>query len=151
MPNLFRTPDGHEWKPGDTLPLTLPDGTTTEGIWAGSATEEKLAGWLRPRGNQIAQSEMVTSVASKADDNGEMIWGDAPNGAHLLFIVVAPDAGKKYRLAKLVTTAANAAQIDYFRHHRSSLLGHLNPDGTIARIPPLNPPPPPPPAQGELF
>jgi hypothetical protein len=152
MPNLFRTLDGKIWKPKDSLPLTLPDGTVVEGIWAGSATEERLRDtWLRPMGNQITQSGVVTAVASKADDDGEIIWGDAPAGARLLFVLTAREPGKDYRLAKLVTTAATPAQSAYFRHDRASLFGQLKPDGNIAKVSPLEPPPPRPPAQGELF
>lgn len=152
MPNLFRTLDGKIWKPKDSLPLTLPDGTTVEGIWAGSATEERLRDtWLRPAGNQLTQSEMVAAVASKADDDDEIIWGDAPAGARLFFVLTAREPGKDYRLAKLVTTAATPAQSAYFRHDRASLFGELEPNGSLAKIPPLTPPPPAPPAQGELF
>jgi hypothetical protein len=123
-----------------------------EGIWAGSATEEKLRDtWLRPAGNQITQSTVVAAVASKADDDDEIIWGDAPAGARLFFVLTARQPGKDYRLAKLVTTAATPAQIAYFRHDRASLFGYLKPDGHIAKIPPLIPPPPKPRAQGELF
>ena len=152
MCNFFRTLDGTIRKAGEIVPLTLPDGTATSGVWAGSATEEKLhERWLRPAGNQITQSEVVAAVASKADDNGEMIWGDTPAGAHVFFLLVAPEAGKGYRLAKMVTTKATPAQIAYFRHDRSALFGCLESGGTIVKISPVDPPPPPPPAQGELF
>ena len=151
MPNLYRTLDGTERKPGTSIPFRLSDGSIVEGIWAGSATEEKLDGWLRKTGSQLAQSEAVAAVASKADGNGEMIWGDAPDGARLIFVLLSPPLGKSYRLAKMVTTAANPAQAAYFRHGRFALFGTLQPDGTIRKIPPLTPPPPDPPAQGELF
>jgi hypothetical protein len=152
MPNLFRTLDGTIHKAGETIPLTLPNGAATEGVWAGSATEEKLQQlWLRSHGNQITQSEFVAAVASKAEDNGEMIWGDAPSSARLFFVLVAPERGKSYRLAKLVTIAATPAQVAHFRHKRASLFGYLESNGTIVKVAPLDPPPPPPPAQGELF
>jgi hypothetical protein len=151
MPNLFRTHDGKIRNPSDRLSLTLADGTAVEGVWAGSATEEKLDWHLRQPGSQITQSEPVAAIATKADDNGEIIWGDAPSEARLLFVLLPPATGKNYRLARMVTTAANAAQLAYFRHPRFSLFGQLKPDGTIARIPPPQPPPPPPKAQGELF
>lgn len=151
MPNLYRTLDGRERKPSAPLPLQLADGTAVEGIWAGSATEEKLDGWLRRPGSQLAQSEPVAAIASKADDNGEMIWGEAPANARLIFVLLASPEGKSYRLAKLVTTAANPAQIAWFRHDRFVLFGTLQPDGTIRKIPPVVPPTPPNPAQGELF
>jgi hypothetical protein len=151
VPHLFRTRAGVERKPGNPIPLLLADGSSAEGIWAGSATDEKLEWWLRKAGNQIAQSEPVAAVASKADDNGEMIWGESPDGARLIFVLEASPPGKNYRLAKLVTVAATAQEAARFRHERSALFGTLQPDGTIKRIPPLTPSPPPPPAQGELF
>lgn len=152
MPNLFRTLDATIRSPKDRyLPLTLADGTTVVGVWAGSATEEKLNWHLREPGSQLTQSEPVATIASKADDNGDIIWGDAPPGAHLFFVLLPADPGKNYRLAKLVTTAATAAEAAYFRHDRFALFGKLNSDGTIVKIPPLDPPPPPPKAQGELF
>jgi hypothetical protein len=151
MPHLFRSSDDTLWKPASPIPLELADGTKTEGIWAGSAQDEKLAWWLRNPGNQLAQSGEVAEIAIEAEDTKEMIWGPAPAGARLLFVLEAAPAGKNYRLAKMVTTAADDAQIAYFRHHRFSLFGSLNPDGSIARIPPVPPPPPTPPAQGELF
>ncbi|MEP6668354.1 MAG: hypothetical protein ABJF10_04330 [Chthoniobacter sp.] len=151
MPNLFRTLDGKIWKASAPVRLTLPDGTAVEEIWAGSAQDETLdEKWLSKAGHQIAQSEIITAVASKANDNHEMIWGDAPPNARLFF-VLAPEPGKSYRLAKMVTTAVTPAQEAHFRHHRSALFGYLQPDGTMVRIPPLDPPPPPPPAQRELF
>lgn len=47
MPNLYRTLDGQERKPGTPLPFQLADGGIVEGVWAGSAMEEKLDWWLR--------------------------------------------------------------------------------------------------------
>ena len=93
MPHLYRTLEGIERKPGAPIPLLFADGSSVEGIWAGSATDEKLGWWLRKAGNQIAQSEPVAAIASKADDNGEMIWGDAPNGARLFFVLEASPPG----------------------------------------------------------
>ena len=151
MPNLFQTCAGLERKPGTPIPFHLTDGSSVEGIWAGSATDEKLEWWLRKTGNQIAQSEPVAAFASKAEDDGEMIWGDAPNGARLIFVLEVSPPGKNYRLAKLVTVAATSSQVAHFRHARSALFGTLHPNGSVQRIPPLNPPPPPPPNQGELF
>jgi len=140
-----------ERKPGTPIPLLLADGTMVEGIWAGSATQEKLEKRLRQTGNQLTQSEPVAAVASKADDNDEIVWGDVPVNARLLFVLESSPPGKTYRLAKMVTTAANAAQLAHFRHNRAALFGSLRPDGSIQRVSPLNPPPPPPPDQKELF
>jgi len=151
MPNLFRTPDGHAWKASDEIPLTLADGTKVSGIWAGSAMEEKLDWWLRPFGNQLTQSEVISEIAVKADDTKEMIWGAAPPEARLFFVLEAMAPGKNYRLAKMVTTAATPAQVAYFRHERFSLFGKLGPDGSPGKIAPLPPPPPLPKTQGELF
>jgi len=154
MPNLYRTLDGQERKPGTPLSFLSADDSLFEGVWAGSAMEEKLDWWLRKAGHQLAQSEPVAAVATKADDNGEIIWGDAPANARLIFVLEAPaldKTGRPYRLAKMVTTAATPAQAAYFRHDRSSLFGQLQPDGTIQKIAPLTPPPPAPPSQGELF
>jgi hypothetical protein len=151
MPNLYRTLDGKTRKPGTPLALQFADGSVVETVWAGSATEEKLAWWLRDSGGQLAQSEAVAAVAVKADDNGEIIWGDAPDDARLLFVLMAPPPGKHYRLAKMLTTAANPAQIAYFRHTRFCLFGTLMSNGIIQKTPPLPPPPRDPSKQGELF
>ena len=154
MPHLFRTLDGLERKPSTPIPLQLTDGRSAEGVWAGSATDEKLNGWLREPGSEIAQSEPVAAVASRADDDGEVIWEDAPAEARLIFVLQASKLnknGQPFRLAKMVTIAATPAQNASFRHQRSALFGTLRPDGSIHRIAPLNPPPPRPPAQGELF
>ena len=154
MPHLFRTLDGKVWKPKQVIPLTLADGTKLAGLWGGSATEEKLRSWLSEPGSELTRSAEISEVASKADDNGETIWGAAPAGARLLFVLKAPvraKTGEYYRLAKMVTTAATPAQIAYFRHDRFSLFGTLKSDGSIVKIPPVQPPPPPPPEQGELF
>ena len=134
--------------------MTLADGTKVEGIWAGSATEEKLVWWLRTPGNDLAQTEEVAEIAVKADDTNEIRWGAAPAGARLFFVLEAPTQGKSgesYRIAKMVTTAATPAQIAYFRHKRFSLFGTLKPDGTIAKILPPTPPLPDLPLQRELF
>lgn len=151
MPHLFRTLDGKQWKAGQPIRLTLADGTKAEGIWAGSAQEEKLAWWLRKPGNVIAQTEDVSEIAVKAEDTGQINWGAAPKGAKVIFVLEAPTVGKKggsYRLAKMVTTAATPAQIACFHDERFSLFGTLQPDGSINRIPPLSPPPG---GQGELL
>lgn len=151
MPHFFRTADDKLCKASHPISLTLADGTPVEGIWAGSAQEEKLTWWLRKPGNELAQTGEVAEIAVKAEDTNKINWGRAPEGARLIFVLEAPTVGKTghtYRLAKMVTTAATPAQIAYFRDERFSLFGTLKPDGTIARIPPL---PPPPPEQGELF
>lgn len=150
MPNRFRTLDGDEQGPGP-LRFYRADGSTVDGRWAGSAQDEKLAWWLRKPGSELVQSEAIAAVGSEADDDEELIWGDAPAGARLLFVLEGAPLGKDYRLAKMVTTAANAAQAAYFRHERSALFGTLQPDGSIRRIPPPEPPPPRGPAQGSLF
>ena len=154
MPNLFRTLDGKIWEPRQTLPLTLADGTRVGGIWGGSAQEEKLRWWLSQPGNDIAETEEVSAIAIKANDTKQIRWGAAPAGARLIFLLEAPalaKTGETYRLAKMVTTAANPAEVAYFHHERTSLFGTLKPDGSILKIPPLQPPPPDSPEQGELF
>ncbi len=151
MPHLFRTLNGRLWKPSQSLCLTLADGTPVEPVWAGSAQEEKLAWWLHKAGNELAQTGEVSEIAIKADDTHEPVWGAAPAGARLIFLLEAPPPGKNYRLAKMVTTAANPAQVSHFRHERFSLFGTLKPGGAIEKIQPLPPPPPVPPAQGNLF
>jgi len=139
MPHLFRTRDGTLWRPRNSLSLTLSDGVKVEGVWAGSAKEEKLTWWLRKPGNQLAQTDEISEVAIRADDTGETVWGAAPGGARLLFVVEAPAPGKNYRLAKMVTTAATPDQVLHFRHERFSLFGSLKPDGTFTKIPPAPP------------
>jgi hypothetical protein len=151
MPHLFRTLDGKQWKPSQRIYLMLPNGAKVEGIWAGSAQEEKLAWWLRKPGNILAQTEEVAEIAVKAEDTGKINWGAAPKGARLIFVLEAPTVGKNgetYRLAKMVTTAATPAQIAYFRDERFSLFGKLQTDGSIDRVQPLSPPPA---EQGELL
>jgi hypothetical protein len=151
MPNLFRTVDGTVWKPRDSLSLTLADGTKVEGIWTGSATDEKRDWWLRAPGNELAQSEEVAAVATKSDDTKELLWLEAPPQARLFFILEGRAAGKDYRRALMVTVPATPAQTAYLHHDRFSLFGRFRQDGTIERIPPLEPPPPRLPDQGELF
>jgi hypothetical protein len=151
MPNLYRTIEGVERKPGTFIPFEFADGRAVEAKWAGSAKEENLDWWLRKPGSELAQSEPVAAVASKADDDGELIWGDAPADARLLFVIEAAPPGKSYRLAKMVTTAATPAQAAYFRHDRAALFGRLRADGGIQRIAPPAPPQPRGPAQAELF
>jgi hypothetical protein len=154
MPHLFRTRDGSLWKPSRRVPLTLADGTKLEGLWGGSAQEEKLKWWLRKPGHELAQTDEVAEVAVRDDETEEVRWGAAPVGARLFFVVEAPIVGKAggtYRLAKMVTTAATPEQIAYFHDERFSLFGNFDRQGNIASIPPLPPPPPDPPAQRELF
>jgi hypothetical protein len=150
MPHLFRTADGTLWKPGERVALILADGTRIQGTWAGSAKEERLKWWMNQHGNRLAQTEQVSEIAIQADDDKEIIWGAAPVGARLIFVLESQPPGKNYRLAKMVTTASTAAQVSYFRHERFSLFGSLKPDGTIAKIPPLVPPPSLP-KQGQLL
>ena len=149
MPHLFRTKDGRLWKPSECVALTFADGTKVQGTWAGSAKEERLRWWLSQHGNRLAQTEQVSEVAIQADDDKEIIWGAAPVGARLIFVLESQPS-KDYCLAKMVTTASTPAQVLYFRHERFSLFGSLNPDETIAKIPPLMPPPPRP-KQGQLL
>ena len=151
MPHLFRTLDGKESKPSQSIALTLADGTKVEGIWAGSAQEEKLAWWLGQPESKLAATEEVSEVASRADDTGETIWAAAPKRARLLFVLLAREPGKNYQRAKLVTTSSTAAQIAYFRHPRFALFGKSKTDGTIEKISSPPPPPPKPPPQKELF
>jgi hypothetical protein len=151
MPNLFRTLDGTVRKPSTPISFERADGTAVEAIWASSAQEEKLDWWLRDPGSQLVQSEEVIAIAVKAKDTQELLWADAPPGARLIFLLQPPPPGKNYQLAKMVTTASTPAQIATFRHDRFSLFGTLNCNGTISKIPPLDPPPPAPKAQGELF
>lgn len=153
MPHLFKTRDGTVWKPGKSVALTLPDGTKAEGVWAGSAQEEKLGWWLRPPGSDLGQTEEVAEIAVKDEDTDELRWGVAPEHARIFFVLQPPatsKTGHRYRLAKMVTTAATEAQHAYFNDERFSLFGTLNPDGTIHRIPPLQPPPSDRLQQGEL-
>lgn len=151
MPNLFRSPDGRIWKPGEVLRLTLADGSTSEGIWAGSATEERLDWWLGKPGNQLGQTDEVTAIAVKAEDTGEMIWGDAPAGARLFFVLEGMEPGKTYRLAKMVTTATTSAQAAYFRHGRFALFGEFESGGRLRRMEASDPIGASPRAQPELF
>jgi hypothetical protein len=151
MPNLYRTPGGDERKPGTPLLFQLPDGQMVQARWAGSAQEEKLPWWLRKPGHQLVQSEPVAAIALKAEDDGEMIWGDAPAEARLIFVLEPSPPGKNYRLARMVTTPTTPAQLAYFRHERFALFGTLQPDGSIHRMPPPEPPSPRGPAQRDLF
>jgi hypothetical protein len=145
MCSRFRSAVGKEWKPCDTLPVDLADEVEAAGVWAGFATSEKLEWWLRKPGHRIVQTtEPVIAIAERADDTGELIWADIEPSAHLLFVLEPPPAGKDYRLARLVTKAATAAQAAYFRHDRFPLLGHLERGGLLKEISPSDPPPPEP-------
>jgi hypothetical protein len=150
MPNAFRTTTGDLWRAGQSIPLTLPDGTVVTERWAGSAKEERLDWWLRPgSGNQLAHTPSVAAIGT--NDSGELLWADAAPGSHAFFVIVAPEPGKSYRLAKMVTATAEPALAVAIRHDRFALLGRLTPDGTIEKLTPPEPAAPPPPAQGELF
>ena len=156
MPHRFRSKEGIVYGPGSKTPFAVgfPDGREVEVIWGGCAQNEKLAWWLRKPGHGIAQTGEVAAVAIQAEDTGEFVWGDAPPGARLIFVVEPPTVSKSggtYRLAKMVTVEATPAQLAYFRDTRFALFGTLDPAGKVAEIPSLEPPPPAPPAQGELF
>lgn len=157
MPHAFRTLDGHPWKPGDRFPATLANGTVAMAVWGGCARHETLREkWLRPHGNELAQGPPVSEVAITDEETGKTRWGPSPSGAGLLFVllpVVTGKDGRDYRLAKLITTEATAAELAYFRDNRVALYGTLAPDGKMKIIPPATPPPPdaPIPVQGELF
>jgi len=158
MPHLFRTTDGVEWRPGRPFPVTLPDGVIVEATWAGCAQYEKLDWWLKQPGNQLAQSAPVAAIAIKAEDTGELRWGDAPPDAHLLFVLEPAreaKAGGTYRLGKMVTIAATPEQFAWFRDERFASLAKFSPSGEVEIIPPLLPPiapaAPASPIQGELF
>jgi hypothetical protein len=140
MPHLFRTPDGHEHKPGTPISLSRADGTAVKGIWGGSAREERLSWWLKKPGSDLVQTEEVSEIAIRDEDTGEIRWGAAPAGGRLLFVLEAPPPGKDYRIAKMVTTAATEAQAAYFNEERFSLFGVLAADGTIHEIDPPAPP-----------
>ncbi len=157
MPHRFRTIDGKIYGPGSKTPFTvsLPDGSQAEVIWGGCAQSEKLAWWLRKPDHGIAQSaQEIAAVAIEAEDTKEFIWGDAPPGAHLIWVLEPPvvsKAGNSYQLAKMVTVEASPAELAYFHDTRFALFGSLDSAGKITTIPALEPPPAKPPAQGELF
>lgn len=136
MPKRYRTPgDGEQW-PGMPLSVQLANGRWVSCIWAGSAQEEKLSWWLGKSGNELAQSDLVATVALEADDNGEVIWSDAPPHGRLLFVIEKQSPERNYRLAKMVTIAATPAQVAHYRHERFVLFGLLRYDGSIYRISP---------------
>lgn len=150
MPNAFRAIDGTLWKAGQLIPLTLPDGSVVTEKWAGSATEEKLAWWLRPSTeNVLAHTPAVAAIGT--DDGGEPVWADAPEGACAFFVITAPEPGKDYRLAKMVTTAASPAMAAWIGNDRFALLGTPRPNGGFVKVNPPDPPEPPPRPQLELF
>jgi hypothetical protein len=137
MPHLFRTSDGQMHKPGQPLSLSSADGAEMQGIWGGSAQVEKLRWWLGKPGHDLAQTDVVAAIAIRDEDTGEVRWGAAPPGARLLFVLQPPPVGKSYRIAKMVTTAAEPDQAAYFNETRFSLFAVLRGDGGFDRIPPL--------------
>jgi hypothetical protein len=157
MPHRFRTKDGTVYGPGGKtpFPVRLVDGSETIVIWGGCAQNEKLGWWLKKPGHEIGESaELVVGIAIEAEDTKEFIWGDAPEGARLIWVVEPPTvskAGTTYRLAKMVTVEATPEQLAYFRDTRFALLGTLDEAGKVRAIPALKPPPAIAPAQGELF
>ncbi|HYF33960.1 MAG TPA: hypothetical protein VD994_01610, partial [Prosthecobacter sp.] len=90
MPHLFRTVDGRQWNAGRHIPLTFANGAAADGIWGGSAQEEKLKWWLSKPGYELAQTEEVAEVAVRDEDTDEVRWGAAPPGARLFFVLEAP-------------------------------------------------------------
>lgn len=154
MCNIYRTKKGKVCKAGKPVDLSLADGSKTEGVWGGSATEEKLDWWLKKPGNELTQTDEVAEVGVKDTKTDDIAWAQAPDGAHLLFVLEAPVVGKNgapYRIAKMVTREATKAEAAYFREPRSALFGTMKPDRSIRRLSPLAAPPPRPSAQGELF
>jgi hypothetical protein len=150
MPNAFRTTAGELWRAGQHLPLTLPDGSVITEKWAGSAKEERLDWWLRPgSGNQLACTVPVAAIGT--NDSGELLWADASPDARAFFVITAPEPGKNYRLAKMVTAAASPAMTAAIHHDRFALLGVFTPTGAIEKRLPPDPVAPAPPRQGELF
>jgi hypothetical protein len=150
MPNAFRTATGEIWRAGQQIPLTLTDGSVVTEKWAGSAKEERLDWWLRrDSGNLLACTVPVAAIGT--NDSGELLWADAPPDVRAFFVIVAPEPGKNYRLAKMVTTAASPALSAAIRHDRFALLGVLTTGGTVQKTSPPEPSASPPPAQGELF
>jgi len=157
MPHRFRTANGKIFGPGNKTPfeVRLLDGRETEVIWAGCAQSEKLGWWLSRPDHVIAEStSKIAAIAIEAEDTKEFIWGDAPPGARLIWVVAPPvvsKAGTRYRLAKMVTVEATPAQLAYFRDTRFAIFGNLDAAGRVMEIPSLEAPPALPPAQGELF
>lgn len=154
MCNIYRAKNGKVCKAGKPVDLSLPDGSKTEGVWGGSAQEEKLDWWLKKPGNELTQTAEIAEVGVKDNKTEDIAWGAAPEGAHLLFVLEAPVQGKNgvpYRIAKMVTRKASEAEEAYFKEPRCALFGTIKPDCSINRLSPLPPPPPKPSAQGELF
>lgn len=156
MPHRFRSREGKVYGPGNKTPFPVwfADGTEAEVIWGGCAQNEKLSWWLRKPGHGIAQTAEVAAVAIEAEDTGEFVWGDAPAGVRLIFVVEPPTvskSGSSYRLAKMVTVEATAEQLAYFRDTRFALFGTLDGAGRVDAVASLEPPPALPPVQGELF
>lgn len=157
MPHQFRTKGGELGRAGkEPIKLQLTNGTALSCIWGGSAQHENLATkWLNKKGHLLAQTlDEVSALAVRDEDTNKIRWGDAPPGAHLLFVIEDEKKGKDghpYRMARLVTSAATPEEEAYFKDNRTALFAKLGPGNPITIIPPLQPPPPEPPAQGELF
>lgn len=154
MCNIYRTKKGKVCKAGKPVDLSLADGSKTQGVWGGSATEEKLDWWIKKPGHELTQTDEVAEVGVKDNKTDDIAWAEAPDGARLLFVLEAPVMGKNgapYRIAKMVTREATQAEAAYFQEPRCALFGTMKPDRSIRKISPLPAPPPRPSAQGELF
>lgn len=154
MCNIYRTKKGRVCTAGKPVDLSLADGSKTEGVWGGSAQEEKLDWWLKKPGHELTQTMEVAEIGVRDNKTEDTAWAAAPEGTHLLFVLEAPAMAKNgtpYRIAKMVTRKATEAEAAYFQEPRCALFGRMKPDGGITRIPPLPPPPPKQPRQGELF
>ncbi|WP_395745788.1 hypothetical protein [Prosthecobacter sp.] len=154
MCNIYRTTDGKVWKASQKVDLSRADGSKVEGVWGGSAKQEKLDWWLKKPGHELTQTAEVAAVGVKDNKTEDVAWGDAPEGAHLLFVLEAPVVGKNgapYRIAKMVTREATEGEASYFQEPRCSLFGTMTADRGIRRLSPLPAPPPKPSAQSELF
>lgn len=103
MPHLFRTTDGRLWKASQTVVVTRADGTKLEGVWGGSAREERLDWWLSEPGSELAQTDEVAEVAVRDDDTKEVVWGPAPAGARIFFVLKAPECRRR-RLAGVIAS-----------------------------------------------
>ena len=140
MCNRFRSVVGKEWKPGDSLPLELVDGTPAGAFWTGFPPLKNLDGGGE---KTLATALHKLAIMSLRSPNGmvalrEIVFGPAPQQARLLFIVEPAFPGKSYRLARMQTAAASPTISSPTLTTGDFLfLGVLKEDGSIEEIEPI--------------
>lgn len=83
-------------------------------VWAGFARTEIRAWWERSK-QAVPVDIEAESFAERAEDNGELVWDEVPDGFVLRGLRV-PSGSES--ILKIVTRAATPKELEHFRHPR---------------------------------